>query len=103
VTTVSKYYKAILWTNFESSRRINLDTISFPFEYMSTLDVCFSEAEVWSVICDIPANKALGTDRFMGLFYKWQPWHIVKDDIDRECFQCLLVTRWRELPSPKDT
>jgi hypothetical protein len=41
----SKYYEAILWTNFERSRRINLDTISFPFECIwSTLDACFSKA-----------------------------------------------------------
>ena len=36
----------------------------------SSLDVCFTEDEVWQAIQDMLVDKAPGPDGFTGLFYR---------------------------------
>jgi hypothetical protein len=57
-----------------------LDLLDLPSLNLSSLDVCFSEEEIWVVVRDIPTEKAPGPDGFNGLFYK-KAWPIIKDDI----------------------
>jgi hypothetical protein len=57
-----------------------LDLLNLPSLDLSSLDVCFSEEEIWVVVRDIPTEKASGPDGFNGLFYK-KAWPIIKDDI----------------------
>lgn len=47
---------------------------------LSTLNVPFSEEEVWAAIKDIPCDKAPSLDGFTGRFYRGC-WNVVKVDI----------------------
>jgi hypothetical protein len=40
----------------------------------------FSEAKVWSVICELPTDRAPVPDGFVGAFYH-RTWNIIKNDI----------------------
>lgn len=75
-----EHYSAILGTSFQRTAMINLSTMAYPSIDLSTLDQYFSEDEVWSVIKEIPPDKAPGPDGFTGLFYK-RAWNIIKLDI----------------------
>lgn len=74
------YFNGIMGTNFERSRRFNLDALGVPVEDLEDLDRLFTEAEVWSVVQQLPSDKAPGPDGFTGLFYK-RCWSIIKGDI----------------------
>ncbi|WVZ94534.1 hypothetical protein U9M48_040415, partial [Paspalum notatum var. saurae] len=54
---------------------LGLNTVS-----LEGIDHCFSEEEVWSVVRELPSDKALGPDGFTGLFFK-SAWSVIKSDI----------------------
>jgi hypothetical protein len=70
----------VLGSNFARSRRFDLNLIGLPSVDLAGLEVYFTEAEVWSVINELPNDKASGPDGFTGLFYK-KTWLIIKGDI----------------------
>lgn len=74
------YYNSILGTEFQRTRRINLQAVGVPTYDLSGLDVCFSEEEIWAVIRELPPDKAPGQDGFTGNFCK-HAWLIIKLDV----------------------
>jgi hypothetical protein len=75
-----EHFSGLLGSPALRSRTARLDLLDLPSLDLSSLDVCFSEEEIWAVIRDIPAEKAPGPDGFNGLFYK-KAWPIIKGDI----------------------
>lgn len=64
------YYVDVLGANFECTKRFDLHALGLPHEDLAVLEHLFTEEEVWSVIVDLPNDKAPGPDGFTGLFYK---------------------------------
>ena len=64
------YYNDILSSNFERSRRLNLQTIGLPTALLHHLENLFTVEEVWRTVNDMPSDKAPGPDGFTVLFYK---------------------------------
>ena len=62
--------------------RLNLENLGLSTTELSTLDLPFTEDEVWAAIRDLSADKAPGPDGFTGAFYQ-SAWPIIKDDILR--------------------
>jgi hypothetical protein len=75
-----EYYNSILGSNFERSRRINLDAIGLPSLELGGLEAFFTEEEVHAVVMDLPNDKAPGPNGFTGIFYK-KAWDIIKGDV----------------------
>ena len=67
---VLDFYEGILGSAVEREYTINLDEISIQQHDLSSLDVQFSEEEVWATIKDLPLDKAPGPDGFTGRFYR---------------------------------
>lgn len=74
------YYNDVLGSNFKRSRRIDLQAIGVPSIFLTALEHMFTEEEVWSVIAELPNDKAPGPDGFTGLLYK-KAWATIKPDI----------------------
>jgi len=74
------YYDQVLGTIFVPSQRFDLGIIGLPSVDLSSLEVHFTEAEIWAVISEMPNDKSPGPDGFTGLFYK-TAWPIIKVDI----------------------
>jgi hypothetical protein len=64
------YLVSIVGANFDSSRRLDLHALGVPSVDLSALEDLFIEDEVWSVIFDLPNDKAPGPDGLTGIFYK---------------------------------
>lgn len=64
------YIVSIVGANFDSSRRLDLHALGVPSADLSALEDLFIEDEVWSVIFDLPNDKAPGPDGLTGIFYK---------------------------------
>jgi hypothetical protein len=64
VEVLYDHYNALLGTNFARSRRLNLHVIGMPSLDLACLESLFSEEEVWSVIQELPNEKAPGPDGF---------------------------------------
>jgi hypothetical protein len=64
------YLVSIVGANFDSSRRLDLHALGVPSADLSALEDLFIEDEVWSVIFDLPNDKAPGPDSLTGIFYK---------------------------------
>lgn len=80
VDALFEYYNGVLGSNFERSRRVNLQAVGFPTVDLSDLERLFTEEEVWAVIRDMPNDKAPGPDGFSGLFYE-SCWGTIKGDV----------------------
>jgi hypothetical protein len=74
------YYNGVLGTNFEHSRRIDLHAIGVPSADLAALEHLFTDEEVWTVVAELPSDRAPGPDGFTGLFYK-RAWPTIKPDI----------------------
>ena len=75
-----EHFNSIMGTNFERSRRFNLQELGLPVEDLYDLERVFSVDEVWAVVRQMPSDKAPGRDGFTGLFYK-RCCHIIREDI----------------------
>lgn len=76
---VFQYYNDILGTPFQRLHSLRLDDL-LPQLDLSGIDACFSEAEIWATIRDLPSDRALGPDGFTRAFYK-AAWEIIKQDV----------------------
>jgi len=57
-----------------------MSALGLPSHDLSSLDLPFTEEEVWATIKTLPSDKAPGPDGFTGRFYK-ECWLVIKDDI----------------------
>lgn len=75
-----EHFNGLLGSPAQRSRTARLDLPTLPTADLSSLDVCFTEEEIWAVVRDIPTEKAPGPDGFTGLFYK-KARPIIKADV----------------------
>jgi len=75
-----EFYSGVLGTNFQRSKRLDLEVLGLPSLDLSALEVTFSKQEVWAVIRELPNDKAPGPDGFTGRFYK-AAWATIKSDV----------------------
>ncbi|KAJ1293712.1 hypothetical protein BS78_01G089700 [Paspalum vaginatum] len=64
------------------SHSLQFDRLGLNMASLEGLDHCFTEEEVWSVVHELPNEKAPGPDGFTGLFFK-STWSLIKEDIMR--------------------
>jgi len=74
------YYSDILGKPFTRSHGINFQHLGIPQLELEHLGDCFSEAEIWETIKELPNDRAPGPDGFTGIFYK-VAWPIIKVQI----------------------
>jgi hypothetical protein len=79
---IEEQHKAEIILGSSDNRQHGLDfaAMGMPVLNLSCLDVCFSEEEISSVVCALPADKASGPDGFLALFYQ-SAWPIVKKEV----------------------
>jgi hypothetical protein len=70
-------FNTIMGTNFDRSRRLDLLGLGVPTDELMALENFFTEEEIWSVIKEMPNDKAAGPNGLTGLFYK-KSWEIIK-------------------------
>lgn len=74
------FYENLVGSAEEREYTINLAALGFQQPDLSSLDVPFTEEEVWAIVKDLPMDKAPRPDGFTGGFYK-TCWNFVKGDI----------------------
>jgi hypothetical protein len=79
-TTLFDFYDSLLGIAIQRDASINLDKMGLQSFDLGSLNVPFSNDEVWDTIKSIPSDKAPGTDGFTGRFYK-SCWSIIKLDV----------------------
>jgi mannosylglycoprotein endo-beta-mannosidase len=64
------------------TREHSLDLIALDMKSanLEDLEALFSEEEVWAVVKEMPPDRALGPDGFIGTFYQ-RAWPVIKRDI----------------------
>jgi hypothetical protein len=77
---VDEFYANLLETNVDRENSIDLQALGLPSHDLAALEAPFSEKEVWETIKQMPSDKALGPDGFIGGFYK-ACWNIINQDI----------------------
>jgi len=77
---VLDFYENLIGAEYDREITINLDTLGYPSFELESLEIPFSEEEVWKTIKDLPSDKAPGPDGFTGRFYK-SCWPIIKNDV----------------------
>lgn len=77
---MDEFYENLLGTSMDREETINLEELGSHTHDLSSLEVPFTEQEVWSTIKQLPSDKAPGPDGFTGRFYK-SCWQIIKHDI----------------------
>ena len=74
------FYNGLLGTHAPQTTTIEQSALGLPSHDLSSLDLPFTEEEVWAAIKTLPSDKAPGPDGFTGRFYK-ECWPVIKDDI----------------------
>ena len=74
------FYNGLLGTHAPRTTAIEMSALGLPSHDLSSLDLPFTEEEVWAAIKTLPSDKAPGPDGFTGRFYK-ECWPVIKDDI----------------------
>jgi hypothetical protein len=77
---VMSFYENLVGSAEEREYTINLAALGFQQPDLSSLDVPFTEEEVWAIVKDLPMDKTPRPDGFTGGFYK-TCWNFVKGDI----------------------
>ena len=79
-TAVLDFYERLIGAEYDREKTISLEALGSPRFNLDTLDLPFSEEEVWNTIKEMPLDKAPGPDGFTGRFYKCC-WSIIKNDV----------------------
>lgn len=79
-TEIFELYSNLIGADCGRERTLNLDALNIPDYDLETLDIPFTEEEVWNTIKELPSDKAPGPDGFTGRFYK-TCWPAIKNDI----------------------
>ena len=74
------FYNGLLGTHAPRTTAIEMSALGLPSHDLSSLDLPFTEEEVWAALKTLPSDKAPGPDGFTGHFYK-EYWLVIKDDI----------------------
>jgi hypothetical protein len=69
------YYNGILGVPFQRQHLIVLDGL-LPQLDLTGIDACFTEAEIWVAMKDMPPDRAPGPDGFCGRFYR-VAWEVI--------------------------
>jgi hypothetical protein len=77
---LKNYYDMLLGQELERESTINFVALSIVQQYLASLELSFTEEEVWQIIKELPCDKSPGPDDMTGAFYK-TTWPIVKDDM----------------------
>jgi hypothetical protein len=59
---------------------VDLVSLGLQARDLQELERMFTEEEVWSVIKELPSDRAPGPDRFIGAFYQ-KAWEVIKGDV----------------------
>lgn len=70
VAVLCDFYNGLLGSHMHRDRTINLDELDIPSHDLATMNAPFSEDDVWKTICQLPLDKAPGSDGFTGRFYR---------------------------------
>lgn len=62
---IFSYYNGILGVPFQREHSLHLDDL-LPQLDLTGIDACFSEEEIWATIKELPSDRALGPDGFLG-------------------------------------
>jgi hypothetical protein len=92
---IFQHFSSIFGDEVPRARALNFKLLQLPKVDLSGNDCCFSEYEVWSTICVMPADKAPNPDGFTGLFYR-MAWPVIKGDVMR-AFHALWSLDFRSL------
>jgi hypothetical protein len=74
------HFNSILGQYIDREHNLNFEPLGLPIIDTTTLDSCFPEDEVWSIVRAMPSKKAPGSNGFKGLFYQ-TAWPCIKRDI----------------------
>lgn len=74
------FYDNLLGTAEHRDYTLDLHSLGIQQHDLGDLELVFSMEEVWSVVKDLPLDKAPGPDGFTGRFYK-VCWDIIKEDM----------------------
>lgn len=64
------FYENLFGKPADRSHSLDLDILNVPVHDLPSLDACFFEQEVWEAIRNLSAEKPLGPDGFIALFYQ---------------------------------
>jgi hypothetical protein len=78
--TVFDHFDGILGTSKERVCSLDFGRLGLPSLDLSSLDSCFSEQEVWSIIHALSPDNASGPDGFTWRFYQ-TAWSVIKRDV----------------------
>lgn len=77
---VHAHFSQIMGTPIARTKALNWQELGYMQHNLDDLDAPFTQEEIASVTKEMPSEKALGPDGFIGLFYK-KCWTIIKDDL----------------------
>jgi hypothetical protein len=77
---VFDHFDAILGSYESCSVQLDYQLLNILQINLNSVTLCFSEDEVWGVICSLSPDKSLGPNGIIGLFYQIA-WPITKQDI----------------------
>ena len=73
-------YKDLLGMARGRENTLDLDFLGIQPVDLLDQDVYFTEEDVWATIKDMPMDRALGSDGFIGLFFQ-KAWSTIKGDL----------------------
>ena len=73
-------YKRLIGSEHAREHSLDLQYLGIQPRDLTELETMITEEEVWSVIKELPAERAPGPDGYIAAFYQ-KAWHIIKNDV----------------------